>query len=97
MLLCAGAKGRRLALPNARVLIHQPLGGVRGQATDIEIHAKEILRLRQRLTDIYIQHTNQTEERLRRDLERDFIMEASEAKAYGLVDDVVQTRKPEKK
>jgi ATP-dependent Clp protease protease subunit len=97
VLLCAGAKGRRLALPNARVLIHQPLGGVRGQATDIEIHAKEILRLRQRLTDIYIQHTNQTEERLRRDLERDFIMEASEAKAYGLVDDVVQTRKPEKK
>lgn len=97
VLLCAGAKGRRLALPNARVLIHQPLGGVRGQATDIEIHAKEILRLRQRLTDIYIQHTSQTEERLRRDLERDFIMEASEAKAYGLVDDVVQTRKPEKK
>jgi ATP-dependent Clp protease protease subunit len=97
VLLCAGAKGRRLALPNARVLIHQPLGGVRGQATDIEIHAKEILRLRQRLTDIYIQHTNQTEERLRRDLERDFIMEASEAKAYGLVDDVVQTRKPDKK
>lgn len=93
LLLCAGAKGRRLALPNARILIHQPLGGVRGQATDIEIHAKEILRLRQRLTEIYIQHTNQTEERIRRDTERDYIMDAAESKAYGLIDEVVQTRK----
>ena len=93
LLLCAGAKGRRLALPNARILIHQPLGGVRGQATDIEIHAKEILRLRQRLTEIYIQHTAQTEERIRRDTERDYIMDAAESKAYGLIDDVVQSRK----
>ena len=97
LLLCAGAKGRRLALPNARILIHQPLGGVRGQATDIEIHAKEILRLRQRLTEIYIEHTGQSEERIRRDTERDFIMDAAESKAYGLIDDVVQTRKPAKK
>ncbi|MEZ4390879.1 MAG: ATP-dependent Clp protease proteolytic subunit [Polyangiales bacterium] len=97
LLLCAGAKGRRLALPNARILIHQPLGGVRGQATDIEIHAREILRLRQRLTEIYIEHTGQDEERIRRDTERDLIMDAAEAKAYGLIDDVVQTRKPEKK
>jgi ATP-dependent Clp protease protease subunit len=66
VLLCAGAKGRRLALPNSRILIHQPLGGVRGQATDIEIHAKEILYLRSRLTEIYIQHTGQSEERIRR-------------------------------
>jgi ATP-dependent Clp protease protease subunit len=97
LLLCAGAKGRRLALPNARILIHQPLGGVRGQATDIEIHAREILRLRQRLTEIYIEHTGQTDERIRRDTERDFIMDAAEAKAYGLIDDVVQTRKTAQK
>lgn len=97
LLLCAGAKGRRLALPNARILIHQPLGGVRGQATDIEIHAREILRLRQRLTEIYIQHTNQTEERIRRDTERDYIMDAAESKAYGLIDEVVQTRKTAQK
>jgi ATP-dependent Clp protease protease subunit len=93
VLLCAGAKGRRLALPNSRILIHQPLGGVRGQATDIEIHAKEILYLRSRLTEIYIQHTGQSEERIRRDTERDFFMGAADAKAYGLIDEVVTSRK----
>lgn len=93
VLLCAGAKGRRLALPNARILIHQPLGGVRGQATDIEIHAKEILHLRSRLTEIYIKHTGQTDERIRRDTERDYYMGADEAKDYGLVDEVVASRK----
>ncbi len=93
VLLCAGAKGRRLALPNSRLLIHQPLGGVRGQATDIEIHAKEILYLRSRLTEIYIHHTGQSEERIRRDTERDFFMGATDAKAYGLIDDVVTSRK----
>ncbi|MEZ4408838.1 MAG: ATP-dependent Clp endopeptidase proteolytic subunit ClpP [Polyangiales bacterium] len=93
VLLCAGAKGRRLALPNARILIHQPLGGVRGQASDIEIHAKEILHLRARLTEIYIKHTGQTAERIRRDTERDYYMGAEEAKDYGLVDEVVTSRK----
>ncbi len=93
VLLCAGTKGRRLALPNSRILIHQPLGGVRGQATDIEIHAKEILYLRQVLTDIYIRHTAQSEERIRRDTERDFYMGAEDAKKYGLIDEVFNSRK----
>jgi ATP-dependent Clp protease protease subunit len=93
VLLCAGARGRRLALPNSRILIHQPLGGVRGQATDIEIHAREILHLRQRLNDIYVRHTGQAVERIQRDTERDFYMGAEDAKAYGLIDEVVTQRK----
>ncbi len=93
VLLCAGAKGRRLALPNSRILIHQPLGGVRGQATDIEIHAREILHLRQRLNDIYVRHTGQAVERIQRDTERDFYMGADDARAYGIIDEVVAQRK----
>ncbi|MBK6532074.1 MAG: ATP-dependent Clp endopeptidase proteolytic subunit ClpP [Deltaproteobacteria bacterium] len=93
VLLCAGTKGRRLALPNSRILLHQPLGGARGQATDIEIHAKEILYLRQKLTDIYVTHTGQESEKIRRDTERDFYLSADDSKAYGLIDEVVTGRK----
>lgn len=93
VLLCAGTKGRRFALPNARVLMHQPLGGVRGQATDIEIHAREIINLRQRLNDIYVRHTGQPVEKIRLDTERDFYMGADDAKAYGIIDEVMNQRK----
>jgi ATP-dependent Clp protease protease subunit len=93
VLLCAGTKGRRLALPNSRILLHQPLGGARGQATDIEIHAKEILYLRQKLTDIYVKHTGQESEKIRRDTERDFYLSAEDSKSYGLIDEVVTGRK----
>jgi ATP-dependent Clp protease protease subunit len=93
VLLCAGTKGRRLALPNSRILLHQPLGGARGQATDIEIHAKEILYLRQKLTDIYVKHTGQDSEKIRRDTERDFYLSADDSKSYGLIDEVVTGRK----
>jgi ATP-dependent Clp protease protease subunit len=92
MLLAAGDKGRRMALPNSRVLIHQPLGGVQGQASDIEIHAKEILRLKDRLTAILVEHTGQDPERVKHDSDRDFIMTAEEAREYGLVDEVFTHR-----
>ncbi|MDA8159391.1 MAG: ATP-dependent Clp endopeptidase proteolytic subunit ClpP [Desulfobacteraceae bacterium] len=92
VLLAAGAKGKRYALPNSRVMIHQPMGGFQGQATDIDIHAKEILRLRQDLNKILAQHTGQKVARIQRDTERDFFMGASEAKAYGLVDKVLTRR-----
>jgi len=92
VLLAAGAKGKRFALPNARIMIHQPWGGVRGQAADIAIHAKEILRTRERLNDILAQHTGQPLERIQRDTDRDFFMSANEAKEYGLVDDVMARR-----
>jgi ATP-dependent Clp protease protease subunit len=93
VLLCAGAKGRRLALPNSRIMIHQPLGGFRGQATDIEIHAREILHLRARLNEIYNRHTGQPIEKIKTDTERDFYLSAEDAKAYGLIDEVVIGRK----
>ncbi|MCK9522698.1 MAG: ATP-dependent Clp protease proteolytic subunit [Proteobacteria bacterium] len=89
VLLCAGTKGRRFALPNSRVLIHQPLGGVRGQASDIEIHAREILRLRQRLNEILTENTGQEMTRIQHDTDRDFIMTAQEAQEYGLIDQVM--------
>lgn len=92
LLLCAGAAGRRVALPNARVMVHQPLGGARGQATDIEIQAREILKLRSRLYEIYQDHTGQSIETISNALERDNFMSAEEAKAWGLVDEVVQKR-----
>ncbi len=93
VLLCAGAKGRRLALPNSRIMIHQPLGGFRGQATDIEIHAREILHLRARLNEIYNRHTGQPIEKIKADTERDFYLSADDAKTYGLIDEVVGGRK----
>lgn len=87
-LLAAGAPGKRYALPYARIMIHQPLGGVQGQATDIDIHAKEILRMKDTLNDLLSKHTGQPKERIARDTERDFFMSAQEAKEYGLIDKV---------
>jgi ATP-dependent Clp protease protease subunit len=93
ILLAAGAKGRRFALPNATIHIHQPLGGARGQASDIQIQAEEILRLRKKVNDILAFHTGQTVERIEHDTDRDFYMDADEAVKYGLVDEVI--RKPQ--
>jgi len=92
LLLCAGAKGKRYSLPNSRVMIHQPSGGFQGQATDIEIHAREILLLRQRLHEIYSQHTGQTEKVIEDALERDKFLSPTEAKEFGLIDEVVSER-----
>jgi ATP-dependent Clp protease protease subunit len=94
LLLCAGAKGKRYALPNARVMVHQPSGGAQGQATDIEIQAREILSLRKRLNEIYVHHTGQPIEAIERKLERDSYMSAEESKEFGIVDEVVQSRPP---
>lgn len=88
-LLSAGAKGKRFALPFARIMIHQPLGGAQGQATDIEIHAREILRLRDILNGILASHTGQTREKIEHDTERDFFMSSEQAKEYGIIDSVV--------
>ncbi len=91
-LLCGGAKGKRYCLPNARTMIHQPSGGAQGQATDIEIQAKEILIIRQKLNELMSQHTGQPLEVIEQDTERDRFMNADESKAYGLVDEVVTSR-----
>ena len=92
LLLAAGAPGKRYGLPNARIMIHQPLGGFQGQATDIEIHAKEILRLRARLNEILAAHTGQPLERIQADTERDYFMSVQEAKDYGILDEVIRER-----
>ena len=92
VLLAAGAKGKRFTLPYARVMIHQPLGGAQGQATEIEIHAREILRIRDEMNDIMVKHTGQPKEKIQIDTERDYYLTAVEAKAYGLVDEIL-TRK----
>jgi ATP-dependent Clp protease protease subunit len=93
VLLSAGAEGKRFALPNSRIIIHQPLmSGLSGQATDIDIHAREILRLRDRINGILTEHTGQTLERIAKDTDRDFIMSAPQAKEYGLVDQVIHQR-----
>ena len=92
MLLAAGAKGKRYTLPNARILIHQPMGGFKGQATDIDIHAKEILRLRQKLDEILAAHTGQPFVKIQEDTERDFFMSGEEAVEYGLIDEVIVKR-----
>jgi len=92
LLLAAGAPGKRYALPNARVMIHQPSGGAQGQATDIEIQAKEILSLRARLNDIYVKHTGQDLDHIERSMERDKFLSPEEAKAFGLIDEVVDQR-----
>ena len=90
LLLCAGTKGKRFALPHARIMIHQPWGGVQGQASDISIQAREILRLRDKINEILCEHTGQPMEKVVRDTDRDFFMSPEESKAYGLVDDVMQ-------
>ena len=92
LLLAAGAEGSRFALPHARIMIHQPLGGYQGQATDIDIHAKEILRIRDELNQILVKHTGQKIAKIAKDTERDNFMSGDEAKAYGLVDDVIEKR-----
>ena len=93
VLLAAGAPGKRFALPNSRIMIHQPLGGAEGQATDIEIHTKEILRMRQSLNGILAHHTGQSLKKIEKDTDRDFFMSAEEAVKYGLVDKVVSKPK----
>ena len=93
LLLSAGTKGKRFALPNARVMLHQPMGGFQGQATDIEIHAKEILRMKETLNMILSRHTGQPFEKIQADTDRDFFMSGDEAKDYGVVDEVIHTVK----
>jgi ATP-dependent Clp protease protease subunit len=88
-LLTAGTKGKRFALPNARVMIHQPMGGFSGQATEIDIHAREILKIRERLNEIMAKHTGQPLEKISQDTERDYFLSAEEAKQYGLIDEVI--------
>jgi len=93
MLLAAGEKGKRYALPNAEVMIHQPLGGARGQASDIEITAKHIIRIKDQLANMLVEGTGQSKEKILQDMDRDYWMMASEAKKYGLVDKVIQNNK----
>ncbi|MGA1843719.1 MAG: ATP-dependent Clp endopeptidase proteolytic subunit ClpP [bacterium] len=92
LLLAAGAKGKRFALPHARILIHQPLGGFQGQATDVDIQAREILRLREKLNELLVRHTGQPLEKIRQDTERDYFMSPEQAKEYGLVDEVIVSK-----
>ncbi len=92
LLLAAGAPGKRFVLPNSRILIHQPMGGFQGQATDIDIHAKEILKLRHRLNEILSSHTGQPLEKIQADTERDYFMGSKEALEYGLVDEILEKR-----
>jgi len=93
VLLAGGARGKRFALPNSRVMIHQPLGGVQGQATDIEIHAKEIRTLKEKLNNILATATGQTLKKIEKDTERDFFMDSKEAAKYGLIDEILENRK----
>jgi ATP-dependent Clp protease protease subunit len=95
VLLCGGTTGFRFALPHANILIHQPMGGMQGQATDIQIHAKEILRTRELLNQIISTHSGQPIERVQQDTERDFFMTPEQAKAYGIIDDIIQKPVPE--
>jgi ATP-dependent Clp protease, protease subunit len=92
VLLAAGAAGKRMALPNARVMIHQPLGGAQGQASDVEIQAKEMVRIKQRLNEILVSHTGQPMEVIKRDTDRDFFLTAEDAAEYGLIDRVIRKR-----
>jgi len=93
LLLAAGTRKKRYALPNSRIMIHQPLGGVQGQATDIGIQAKEIMRMKGRMNELLAKHTGQPLEKIERDTDRDFFMTAEEAKAYGLVDEVIERKR----
>lgn len=92
LLLAAGTKGKRFALPHARIMIHQPLGGVQGQATDIDIQAREILRMRETINEILVRHTGQPMDAIRRDTDRDFFMSPEQAREYGLIDEVIVRR-----
>jgi ATP-dependent Clp protease protease subunit len=97
VLLAAGTKGKRFSLPNSRIMIHQPLGGFQGQATDIEIHAREILKMRERLNEILVLHTGQPMEKIRLDTERDFFLSGAQAQEYGLIDEVIKKAPQDKK
>jgi len=97
LLLTAGAKGKRFALPNARIMIHQPSAGFQGQATDIAIQAEEIKRLKERLEGVYAKHTGHPAEKIKKDSDRDFFMSAKEAKEYGLIDEIIESRSVIKK
>ena len=90
LLLTAGAAGKRSALPNSRIMIHQPMGGFQGQASDIEIHAKEIIKIKQKLNQMYADHTKQKLEKIEKDIDRDFFMSAQDAQGYGLIDKVIE-------
>src|SRR5687768_892109 len=92
LLLCAGAKGKRFSLPHARIMIHQPLGGVQGQATDIDIQAREIIRLREQMNNILVKHTGQSLKKIEKDTDRDLFLTGKQAVEYGLVDEVIVTR-----
>jgi len=92
VLLAAGAKGKRYALPHSRILLHQPMGGYQGQATDIDIHAKEIIRMREELDNLLVKHTKQPIEKIHEDTERDFFMSGEQAKEYGIIDKVITKR-----
>ena len=92
LLLCAGAKDMRFALPNARIMLHQPSGGFQGQASDIERHAEDIIKMKRRLNEVYVKHTDQEYEKIERTLDRDFFMTADEAKDFGLIDKVLTSR-----
>lgn len=97
ILLCAGKKGKRYTLPNSRIMIHQPWGGVQGTAEDISRHTKEILRIRERLNEVLASHTGQSIDKVSKDVDRDYFMSADEAKAYGIVDEVITSSKPKGK
>jgi ATP-dependent Clp protease protease subunit len=92
-ILASGTPGMRKCLPNSRIMIHQPLGGIRGQASDIEIHAREILKLREQMNTILAKHTGQTADRIKEDTERDRYLSAEEAKEYGLIDEVIEPKR----
>ena len=96
-LMAAGTKGKRYSLPNARIMLHQPLGGFQGQATDIDIHAKEILKTRDRMNELLAKHTGHDINKIKHDTERDFFMSAAEAKEYGVIDEILIKKKDEKK
>jgi ATP-dependent Clp protease protease subunit len=96
-LMAAGSKGKRYSLPNARIMLHQPLGGFQGQATDIDIHAKEILKTRDRMNELLAKHTGHDINKIKHDTERDFFMSAAEAKEYGVIDEILVKKKEEKK
>lgn len=97
VLLAAGASGKRYSLPNSRIVLHQPFGGFQGQASDIAIQAKEILRIRESINQILVKHTGQPLEKIQKDIERDFIMTPAQALKYGLIDEVIQNRAPQQK
>ncbi len=95
LILASGTPGKRSALPNVRVLLHQPMGGASGQASDIEIQANEVIRVRERLNELYVKHTKQDKEKIERETERDFYMNADEAMKYGIIDSIIESRRAE--